>query len=254
MDNAGRVVRIGDTVRRPTKPSSPAVRALLLHLEAVGFDGAPRYLGTDERGRQVLSYIEGHAPLPPYPAWAMTEESLAEVARLLRRFHEAAAGFDAGGIEGWSTEWADPTGGPHVCHNDPYPENVLFRDGRAVALIDFDLAAPGRHLWDVAVAGREWAPLSAPERRRYHPSRLDGVGRLGRFARAYGLDGSHASTLVDLLFLAREQMLAHIRSEIAAGSAVWIEEWQWTNGAERAAADDAWLAQHRAAMLAELTP
>lgn len=45
------VVRVGDTVRRSTGPSTPEVHALLRHLEAVECDPAPRVLGTDERGR-----------------------------------------------------------------------------------------------------------------------------------------------------------------------------------------------------------
>ena len=56
------VVRVGDTVRRPTKASSPFVRDLLSHLNAHGFDGAPRYLGVDERGREMFSYLEGEVP------------------------------------------------------------------------------------------------------------------------------------------------------------------------------------------------
>jgi hypothetical protein len=55
------VVRVGDTVRRPTGPWSPAVHALLRHVESVGFDGAPRFLDVDERGREVLSYVDGDA-------------------------------------------------------------------------------------------------------------------------------------------------------------------------------------------------
>ena len=58
MDNAGAVVRVGDTVRRPVKKTAVAVRALLLHLEGVGFDGAPRYLGSDEQGREE-SFVVG---------------------------------------------------------------------------------------------------------------------------------------------------------------------------------------------------
>ena len=46
------VVRIGDTVRRPGMRAG--VRELLLHLEQVGFAGAPRYLGTDDKDRQVV--------------------------------------------------------------------------------------------------------------------------------------------------------------------------------------------------------
>ena len=53
--NRGRVVRIGDTVRRPQRATSPAIHALLRHLADVGFPGAPRFLGIDEQGREVLS-------------------------------------------------------------------------------------------------------------------------------------------------------------------------------------------------------
>jgi hypothetical protein len=72
VDNLGSVVRVGDTVRRPQRPTSAATHALLRHLESVGFEGAPRLLGVDEQGREVLSYIEGSAVLPPYPDWALT--------------------------------------------------------------------------------------------------------------------------------------------------------------------------------------
>src|SRR3954454_22310772 len=98
--NAGLVVRVGDTVRRPS--SSPATHALLRHLEAVGFDGAPRLLGVDERGREVLSFVPGRAAMlrygpsaltPPEP-WAPTDESLVSVPQLLRRSHAAAPSSD----------------------------------------------------------------------------------------------------------------------------------------------------------------
>ena len=82
--NVGRVTRVGDTVRRPRRPTSEATEALLEHLEQVGFSGAPRYLGSDERGREVLSYIPGEAPIPPYPEWAFTDATLVSVAGLLR--------------------------------------------------------------------------------------------------------------------------------------------------------------------------
>ena len=45
---------------------------------------------------------------------------------------------------------ADPEGGPVVCHNDVCLENVVFRNGEAVALLDFDFAAPGRPVYDLA--------------------------------------------------------------------------------------------------------
>src|SRR5215210_8669292 len=63
--NRGLVVRVGDTVHRPQTEASAAVHDLLLHLESVGFEGAPRYLGQDEQGREILSYIDGEAAIAP---------------------------------------------------------------------------------------------------------------------------------------------------------------------------------------------
>ena len=144
MDDRVGIVRVGDTVRRPPRESSGAIRALLLHLERVGFDGAPRFLGIDEQGRDVLTYLEGEVPLPPYPSWSMTDDVLSGLADLLGRFHEATGSFDQTGTWGWSGQWADPHGGPVICHNDVFPENVVFRSGRPYGLIDFAEAGPGQ--------------------------------------------------------------------------------------------------------------
>ena len=52
-------VRVGETVRRTSYAWSPAVIDLLQHVEREGFDGAPRALGFDDRGREVLAFIPG---------------------------------------------------------------------------------------------------------------------------------------------------------------------------------------------------
>jgi hypothetical protein len=186
MANRGRVVRIGDTVRRPMRRTSPATHALLRHLEAVGFDGAPRFLGVDAQGREMLSYIPGTTAFPPYPDWALTEEALVSVAHLLRAYHRAVAGFDPA-PHTWPASPPESLSGELVSHNDPNLDNVVFRDGRAVALIDFDLASPGSRLWDVACAARLWAPLR-PDVRISDSRRGHGLRRFGLFMAAYGLD------------------------------------------------------------------
>ena len=250
MDPAAGVVRVGDTVRRPARGSSDAVRRLLLHLEEVGFEGAPRFLGVDEQGRDVLTYVEGEVPLPPYPSWALTDEALESLGRLLRRFHDATATLDRAGSSGWSDEWSDPEGGPVVCHNDLFPENVVFRDGRVVAFIDFAEAAPGRPLWDLAIACEEWAPIHAPGSRLHHPDQLDGVRRVGLLAHAYGLEPERADELVAVIEQERAHQVAHVRAEAAAGREPWVSHWAETGGERRAADDDDWLRENRAAMLA----
>src|SRR5438270_7972799 len=100
---AARVVRVGDTVRRSLERWSPAVHALLRHLEQAGFAGAPRFLGVDDSGREVLSWIEGVPALRPWPQALLTDGGVRRLARLLRQFHDAAASFDPGGnLERWT--------------------------------------------------------------------------------------------------------------------------------------------------------
>jgi hypothetical protein len=252
MGPAAGVVRLGDTVRRPAAPSSAAVRSLLLHLQDVGFDGAPRFLGVDDEGRDVLTFIEGDVPLPPYPRWALTDVALSDLGRLLRSYHEATMGFDASSATGWSDEWSDPVGGEVICHNDLFPENVVFRGSRVVAVIDFAMAAPGRPLWDLAIAAQEWAPLHAPGARLHHPDDLDGVRRTALLAHSYGVVPDQAEELVDVIDEERLQQIQHVRDEAAAGNEPWATFWRETDGDRRAAADDAWLREQRSGLIAAI--
>lgn len=115
------VVRVGDTVRRPGSEASATVRDLLQHLEAVGFDGAPRSLGVDEQGRDVLEFLPGHVPAKIRP---LADEQVRAGARLLRRFHDATRGAQLVGDH------------EVVCHGDAGPNNAVFRDGLPVAFTE----------------------------------------------------------------------------------------------------------------------
>jgi len=155
--NRGLVVRVGDTVVRPIAPCWRATHALLAHLSAAGFDGAPRVLASGPV-TEVLTYIDGQAAVPPLTEDTLTDAALVSVADLLRRYHAAASSFDPAGYS-----WPRPIPARFrtglVSHNDVHPANLVFREGRAVALIDFDLAGPGSAAWDFAAAARYWAPL-----------------------------------------------------------------------------------------------
>lgn len=193
--NQGQVFRVGDTVRRPARPTSGAVFALLRHLAEVGFDGAPRPLGVDALGREVLSYVPGEAVTAPYPDWALTDDALDSVARLLRRYHEAVATFDPAPHE-WPPSPPPPFGAGSVGHNDPNLDNVVFRDRRAVALIDFDLASPASPVWDVAAGARLWAPLR-PDVAISDSRAGRALVRFRRFVDAFGLASADRELVVD---------------------------------------------------------
>jgi hypothetical protein len=193
--NRGRVVRVGETVRRPLRPTSSATHALLQHLGRVGFDGAPKFLGIDPQGREVLSYIPGAAVTPPYPAWSLTNAALVSVALLLRRYHDAVVDFDFSGHT-WPQSAPEPYSGELISHNDPNLDNVVFREGQAVAFIDFDLASPGSRLWDVAAAVRLWAPLrSDVDITDARKGRA--LERFRRMIDAYELDHTERVNIVD---------------------------------------------------------
>jgi Phosphotransferase enzyme family len=164
------VVRVGDTVRRPVQANSPLVHSLLTHLEKQGFDGAPRFLGIDNRGREVLTYIDGEVAGRPRPEWIADEDRLRSVARLVRRYDAAAATFVPGPEAQPAAGLPDPPGTPPappyppelIGHVDITPENVVFQDGKAKALIDFDLAKWATRADEIFNMMMWWAPLGDP--------------------------------------------------------------------------------------------
>jgi hypothetical protein len=123
------VVRVGDTVRRPLKADAAYVHDLLLHLEQCGFTGAPRYLGVDEQGREILSHVDGFAP--PHNGFRLTEAAVRAGARLVRAVHDLTEG----------TPFA--AGSEVACHPNLSQPNFVFRDMVPIAIIDWDATGPG---------------------------------------------------------------------------------------------------------------
>jgi hypothetical protein len=243
--NRGQVVRVGDTVRRPRRSTSPATHALLRHLADVGFDGAPRYLGVDDRGREVLSFLPGTPIVAPYPDWALTDEALVGVAHLLRAYHRAVSTFDPTPHR-WPPSPPAPFVEGLVSHNDLNLDNVVFRDGRAVGLIDFDLASPGSRLWDVACAARLWAPLR-PDSAIDDGRRGRTLARLRLFVDGYGLPARERSRVVDAVGANHGWFRELIRTHAEEGHAVFAEHWN-TGARQRARRFGDWFAANERAM------
>ena len=161
--NAGVVVRFGAHVLRPATARTEAIHDLLRYVRARGFDGVPEPVGVDPDGRERLVFIDGEVPCPPFPEWSQTDDVLASTSRLLAGFHRAVAGFEWPSGVAWCDELADPAGGPIMCHNDVCPENVVYRHGVAVGLLDFDFVAPGRPIYDLAQLAKMFAPIDTPQ-------------------------------------------------------------------------------------------
>lgn len=239
LTNAGLVTRVGDTVRRPLRSTTPSTRALLDHLERVGFEGAPRFLGIDDEGREVLSYIPGQAAIAPYADWALTDDALISVGQLLRAYHDAVASFDPSTYD-WPPQVPTQFRGGLVSHNDPNLDNVIFEDGRAVGLIDFDLAGPGSAAWDLACCARLWAPLRAagdtPARARHRS-----LARLALFAEAYGASKEQRVGLVEALVQCHDWCYTIVRDAVHSGHQAFGLYWHG-GGAACAERTRRWLA------------
>jgi hypothetical protein len=195
--NITEAARVGQTVRRTTGPWSSTVHALLRYLEQRHFAGAPRFLGIDAQGREILSFLEGEVGHYPLRAYMWSDENLSVVARLLRRYHDLIADFraPAGGV--WQFVYPDESQHEVICHNDVAPYNMIYQGGEPSALIDWDTAGPGPRIWDIAYALYRFIPLS-------YVQDIQGLGlaeptnqarRLRLFYRAYGLETPYAETL-----------------------------------------------------------
>lgn len=199
-------LRIGDTVRRQlgSQPHPEFVRELLRFFQTSGWTGAPRYLGIDQHGREILSYIHGHAAWQPeQPDGVWSDDSLRQVAQLVREFHDLTTGTPLAGND------------EVVCHNDLSPRNTIYRDtGHSlspVAFIDWDLAQPGARIHDIALMCWQYISLGPG---RAHD--LDIAIRQTRLMTdAYGLDDR--SQLIETVLWWQDRCWKGIEQKAAAG-------------------------------------
>jgi len=243
--NRGLVVRVGDAVLRPRAPCWRATHALLAHLCAVGFDGAPRVLAVSPSA-EMLTYVEGQAALPPLPQDTLTDAALVSVADLLRRYHAAAASFDPAGYA-----WPRPIPARFrtglVSHNDVHPANLVFRGGRAVALIDFDWAGPGSAIWDLAAAARYWAPLTGD--RDIADSRHGrALERFRIFLQASGLSRVDRRQVAEAVVANHDWTYAIVTEAAAAGHQGFADHWRTVAG--QAGRARRWCQRHQHDLLA----
>ena len=204
------VVRVGSTVRKPAGVASTAVEGLLRHFAEVGFSGAPRSLGRDELGRQVLEYVPGEMA---YGLAPLTVAELRRLGRLIHELHDAAHSFQPPSVPRWQVVIA-PDREDLICHHDLAPWN-LIRDGDRWVFIDWDGAGPGSRLWDLAYAASTFVPFRAGG-----DPVMDGP-RLRALADGYGLDEHQRTAFPVLVGKHTRGMFDLLRSASLTGEQPW---------------------------------
>ena len=188
------------------------MRELLVWYERVGFEGAPRFLGDDEQGREILSFVEGEPGFAPVPS---SDEVIVGIGALLRRAHDAQKGF------------APPD--QVVAHMDLFWTNVVFRDGAPFALIDWELARPATRTLEVALAATYWAGLRIDEQLVEWGIPLERRGqRLRLLCDAYGLARAARASLLDELIMYRRERIASRKTRGTIPMKVIEANLRWT--------------------------
>jgi aminoglycoside phosphotransferase (APT) family kinase protein len=173
----------------------------------------PKPLGVVD-GQEVLGFIPGDSGAAGWRR-VVPEAGLRAMARLLREYHQAVAGFIAPPDARWALTDEPAGAGQVICHGDFGPWNVVWEGLVPVGLVDFDFAQPGVALDDVAYALEYTAPFRddvQAMRWQGFDARPDRARRIEVFAEEYGLptvDG-----LVDAVI--RRQEVDRIRVQASA--------------------------------------
>ena len=231
-----------ETVARPAGPQSQTVHSFLRHLREKGLDCVPEPLSLNEE-TEVLRYIDGDSG---GLGWKNQhdEQGLRSAAQLLRRIHDAAA------------DWVPPqdavfdapptaAGGDVFVHGDPGPWNFVWRDGEAIALIDWDFLHPAPRIDDVAYALLWFAPMRDDESSlewHHFPQVPDRRARIDAFLDAYGMMADF--DVADAVIRRRHATIEHVRFLADQGlepQKTWVAE----GSLEEEAAEIKWIEENR---------
>lgn len=225
------VVRVGDTVRKPTTGATASVHRFLAHLAAAAVD-VPRVYAHDDAGRQVIEFIPGTMADALLPLDAGT---LHRVGRMIRDVHDASAGYRDDAAN-WHNLIPAPGTADLICHNDLTPWNLVT--GQRWVFIDWDGAAPSTVAWDLAYSAQSFALLAPDEDPRV------AAARLRTFLDGYGADAALRAQVIDTLAPRAAAMHAMLRRAHDAGEQPWGSMFVDGHGAYWAAVSE-YVAQHR---------
>jgi hypothetical protein len=227
------VLRRGDLVLREAGPWTASVHTVLRHLEAQGFDAAPRLAGSgfDERGREVLSYVEGEV-INPAP-WS--DAAMHRLGEMIARLHDAMRSFVPPPDALWRPWFGRELGSPDlVGHCDSAPWNIVSREGLPVALIDWEAAGPVDHLTELAMVAWNNAQLYEDDVAAMNglPQAAVRLRQVGLLADGYRLASAERRLLADRIIAfaaesaANEVVEQAITPETRHAPRVWGIAWQ----------------------------
>ncbi len=204
---SARVVRLGDTVRKPWLPTTDLTTGYMRALLARGID-LPEPLGRDQQGRLVLAWVPGVLAIDRAP---LDLPLLRRVGALVRAIHDASADLPV--PDSW--EVLLPTAHPDlVCHHDLATWNLVI-DGDRLVFIDWDGSGPSTRLWDLAYAAASFGDLLAAG------EATEAAPRLAAFVDGYDADDLLRASLPAAMALRARAMHDFLRRSHEDGREPW---------------------------------
>lgn len=214
--NSNPVRRDGNTVIRQQGAWSPFVHQLLQFLTVNGFEESPILLETTPT-TETLTFIEGDVGNDPPKLSMQSDRVVIDAAHLLRKFHDLTQAFVVPKDAQFLLPVEPSSQHEVICHNDFAPYNCVFNDSQIIGIIDFDTAAPGSRVWDMAYAVYRFVPLMTDahciDMGWQSPS--DRIARLKLFCDAYDLDDR--TTLIDTIIRRLDALVQFMRESSTNG-------------------------------------
>lgn len=227
------VVKIGDTVHRTVK-GHPMLHSYLLYLEKAGMPTVPRFLGLDETGREVLTYLKGKTMGPDYPPHhpcLHSDETIIDMACFMRKLHDVSVGFLPEAVKNsWENPYFPNESYETICHGDAAIWNFTFVDERVAGLFDFDQAYPGTRAWDLTITVFSAVGLTYfiydPELNAsegYEPGKHAAERKrcVKLFFDAYGMDCP--ANFMELVALRMEKICESIKAGVVKGVETYVQ-------------------------------
>jgi len=198
------VVKIADTIRRSHKETSNYVNEILSFFHINNSNFCPEFLGIDEFGRDVYSYIEG---LVPEDIGNTSIEQLCAFMKIVREFHDKSTIFLN------STDKV-------LCHNDLSPCNTVFINGMPIAIIDWDTVSIGERWQDLVYVIWLWINIGS-----HNSNEIDIIGQMQKALLSYGVDELTKADFADKLLWRMDKVLAETptTSQYYARIKGWVE-------------------------------
>jgi Ser/Thr protein kinase RdoA (MazF antagonist) len=182
------------------------------------------------------------------------------IARLVRAYDDAVSSLGVPDLAVELFRVDAPPGAPTsiagppslLGHMDITPENVVFRDGRAAALIDFDLVQPATRVQEVCNLLLWWAPLMPVEDREPVLREVDARRRARLLVDAYALSAADRARVVDVARNMTDRAWHFMRSRAQRLGGGWARMWRDGAG-DRITRRQRWLSEQHEALHAAIT-